>query len=617
MSQKIKFNKLNRSSRQSEFESNSEQKRPNKRLSPFRGPSNPTENEKPAIKRKQRDHRSQEPTPPIIDLTKDTNDPIGFKEGVFFSNELKENEESESDDEEEYDLYKDIELVKFNFMSEEDVTQFGVVEVTDTRLSGPLPNSLYDLRMGPIDNKEMCETCENNCKECPGHFGYIKLNAKIPHPLRSKTILEYLTLFCNKCHRLMMTKEKLYLLGFNKYREETKYKAIYNFVYNSVKVCPHCETVTPSYSCIDDKYMMEMRDSKIPLRYDDIYEIFSNIRPEDVTLLGFEDENVHPIRMMIGNLLVVPPCVRPFVKSDDGENMHDDLTYKYIDIIKTNKKIELETKEKTKLDEIDRLMYHIRTLMDNNKGKARDIQGKRPLKCIKKRLSGKQGRIRQNIQGKRSDFCARTVIGPEVYSRVEELVVPQEVARTLTYPITVNKLNKEKCKKLLDDGKVNFIIRKDVIKSAKVVLWTQGFRLEQGDVVYRKNVPIEIANVDHDGNVYSGMNKKIQLESTDQVYRNNKLIPNAFYHQPKRKRFELMIGDIIERQLQDGDLVVFNRQPTLWKGSMRAKKVKILPGKTFRFSLASTAAFNADFDGDEINGLQIKGSLTPTDTKRP
>ena len=168
MSQKIKFNKLNRSSRQSEFESETEQKRHNKRLSPFRGPSNPTENEKPAIKRKQRDHRSQEPTPPIIDLTKDVQepvpDPIGFKEGVFFSNELKENEESESDDEEEYDLYKDIELVKFNFMSEEDVTQFGVVEVTDTRLSGPLPNSLYDLRMGPIDNKEMCETCENNCK---------------------------------------------------------------------------------------------------------------------------------------------------------------------------------------------------------------------------------------------------------------------------------------------------------------------------------------------------------------------------------------------------------------------------------------------------------------------
>ena len=49
--------------------------------------------------------------------------------------------------------------------------------------------------------------------------------------------------------------------------------------------------------------------------------------------------------------------------------------------------------------------------MDNSKGKAKDMNGKRPIKCLKKRLSGKQGRIRQNIQGKRTEQCARTVIG--------------------------------------------------------------------------------------------------------------------------------------------------------------------------------------------------------------
>ena len=198
------------------------------------------------------------------------------------------------------------------------------------------------------------------------------------------------------------------------------------------------------------------------------------------------------------------------------------------------------------------------------------------------------------------------------YCRVDELVVPQEVARTLTYPVTVNKLNIENCKKLLDEGKVNFIIRKDVIKSAKVVLWTQGFKFEQGDIVYRNSrsptavrnadTPmavssankIEVFKIDYNGQAYSAYDKKIVLESTDQVYRNNKLIPNAYAQQPRRKKFELKIGDVIERQLQNGDLCVFNRQPTLWKGSMRAKRIKILPGKTFRFSLASTQAFNGD-----------------------
>ena len=65
-----------------------------------------------------------------------------------------------------------------------------------------------------------------------------------------------------------------------------------------------------------------------------------------------------------------------------------------------------------------------------------------------------------------------------------------------------------------------------------------------------------------------------------------------------KKQHRLHVGDIIERQVQNGDWVVFNRQPTLWKGSMQAKQVKILPGKTFRMSLATTQAFNADHDGD-------------------
>jgi DNA-directed RNA polymerase beta' subunit len=86
--------------------------------------------------------------------------------------------------------------------------------------------------------------------------------------------------------------------------------------------------------------------------------------------------------------------------------------------------------------------------------------------------------------------------------------------------------------------------------------------------------------------------ERIKVLPNDKVIRNGETINNIPI--PKRKDFTLKIGDTIERQLQNGDLVVFNRQPTLWKGSMRAKRVKILPGKTFRFSLASTSAYNAD-----------------------
>jgi DNA-directed RNA polymerase beta' subunit len=72
-------------------------------------------------------------------------------------------------------------------------------------------------------------------------------------------------------------------------------------------------------------------------------------------------------------------------------------------------------------------------------------------------------------------------------------------------------------------------------------------------------------------------------------------------HNNTRKEFSLRIGDIVERKMQNGDIILMNRQPTLHKGSMISQKVKILKGKTFRLNLAITESLNADFDGDEMN----------------
>jgi DNA-directed RNA polymerase beta' subunit len=81
-------------------------------------------------------------------------------------------------------------------MGDAEVEEFAVVEITETKFGGP--SSVYDSKMGPLNKNELCETCECNWDECPGHFGFIRLNAKFPHPLRSKNILEYLSIFCNQ-----------------------------------------------------------------------------------------------------------------------------------------------------------------------------------------------------------------------------------------------------------------------------------------------------------------------------------------------------------------------------------------------------------------------------------
>ena len=58
---------------------------------------------------------------------------------------------------------------------------------------------------------------------------------------------------------------------------------------------------------------------------------------------------------------------------------------------------------------------------------------------------------------------------------------------------------------------------------------------------------------------------------------------------------------MVERHLRDGDVVIFNRQPSLHRISMMGFRVKVAPGKTLRFNECVCAPFNADFDGDEMN----------------
>ena len=64
---------------------------------------------------------------------------------------------------------------------------------------------------------------------------------------------------------------------------------------------------------------------------------------------------------------------------------------------------------------------------------------------------------------------------------------------------------------------------------------------------------------------------------------------------------QLEPGFVIERHLKDGDMVLFNRQPSLHRMSMMAHEVRVLPYKTFRLNLCVCPPYNADFDGDEMN----------------
>jgi len=170
----------------------------------------------------------------------------------------------------------------------------------------------------------------------------------------------------------------------------------------------------------------------------------------------------------------------------------------------------------------------------------------KPLRGFVQRLKGKQGRFRGNLSGKRVDFSGRTVISPDPNLRIDEVGVPEHVAKTLTFPERVCKHNIEKLRRRVKNGMA-------VHPGANFVLFTSGGKqyLKYGD--------------------------------------------------RKRVAAELKYGDVVERHLEDGDVVLFNRQPSLHKMSIMAHRARIMQWRTLRFNECVCTPYNADFDGDEMN----------------
>lgn len=297
------------------------------------------------------------------------------------------------------------------------------------------------------------------------------------------------------------------------------------------------------------------KDEKRELTPQDALNIFRNISDDTLTLLGLNKDYARPEWMVLTVLPVPPPPVRPSVSMDGtGQGMRgeDDLTYKLGDIIRANQNVKRCMQEGTAqhiLSEFQNLLqYHVATYMDNNIAGVPQAMQKsgRPLKTIRGRLKGKEGRIRGNLMGKRVDFSARTVITGDPNLSLDEVGVPRSIARTLTYPETVTPHNISKLYQLVKNGPNEHPGAKYIIRGA------EGGRV---DLRHAK------ASSDH----------------------------------------TLQYGWKVERHIVDGDYIIFNRQPSLHKESMMGHRVRVMPYSTFRLNLSVTSPYNADFDGDEMN----------------
>lgn len=502
----------------------------------------------------------------------------------------------------------------------------------------PVPGGLFDPRMGVIESGEVCATCKNEKDDCPGHYGYVELALPVYHKQFLPQIKKILNSVCPLCCELLLGTTEL---GELRSKGEDRLSEVAKMS-DGREYCPNCKVLRGAKIPHQPKYAEDARDyivisksegvpkdmgvaKQVAVEEEEMDEdaeepevvengedeeeeeeeeeveveaegdeeevfedvaldigdgdketkghkhkemerfpaskalrILSRLTNRTVDLLGYDSQYMRPENFIVQNLLVSPPAIRPTYTPKAKQRREDDLTEHLKLIIKTNNQlkslVESNASEKLIATKENELTEFVAKMVDNKKRANQTllVKGREPLESITDRLGHKTGRLRGNLEGKRVDFSARTVISPDPNMNIDEFGIPLSVAMELTVPLVVTKENEDYCYQLLYNGA-------DVYPGANF--------LRQGrDRIKR------ITNI---SNIYD-------------------IVLNE--------------GDVLERHMQDGDVIVVNRQPTLHRQSMCGMRARILPGNTFRMNPSSCEGFNADFDGDEMNVHSVRSS---------
>ena len=461
--------------------------------------------------------------------------------------------------------------IQFGVFSPEEIIRRSVCEITNPSTADGKLNGLFDPRMGVLENDKVCRSCGQNNHHCPGHFGHFVLARPVYYTQFFKLVMKVLRCVCFKCGKLLIDKTRHE--NILKFKGQARWKMALEAC-SGIKRCGEdtedgCGSLQPSklreepvHRIVAEWKNLEIPEGvmppegvtvdatdstlnlTMPLEPEYVHRLLRRITDEDVEFLGFSRHWCRPDWLMCTVLPIPPPQVRPSVTQDNNQRSEDDLTSKLVDIIKANQQLKKRLADDPKKRYIDELtillQYHIATLVNNNipgVSPAAQRSG-RVLKSLQQRLGSKEGRIRSNLQGKRVEFSARSVITPDPNISVRELGVPLKVATNLTFPEKVTAFNIGKLYKLIQNGP-------DVYPGAKTI------QRADGRVISLKHL--------------------------------------------NTRTIELFEGDVVNRHLMDGDVVLFNRQPSLHRMSMMAHIAKILPYNTFRLNVFVTAPYNADF----------------------
>uniref|UniRef100_A0A7N8YN88 DNA-directed RNA polymerase subunit n=1 Tax=Mastacembelus armatus TaxID=205130 RepID=A0A7N8YN88_9TELE len=521
------------------------------------------------------------------------------------------------------------------------------------------PNSLYDLALGPADSKEVCSTCCQDFNNCPGHLGHVELPLPVYNPLFFDKLYLLIRGSCLVCHMLTCPRAAIHLLlnqlklvdhgaiqdvyqieqvlsqyleenpkatgheieqvlkeftdtiiGVNtegseynkpiKHLTEKKSSLINDFwkIHMKTRKCPYCRS---GRSVVRREHNSKLIIT-MPLWFVHIMRVYltaSTAREHTSKLWekegfflkylfsGLEEgiENGFYSDLFFLELLVVPPCrYRPINRLGDqmftnGQTVNIQAVMKDCGIIRkllaliaweknpeegeapeqTDQSFLSSIPGQTLTDKLYniwvRLQTHVNIVFDSDMDKM--MTEKYP--GIRQILEKKEGLFRKHMMGKRVDYAARSVICPDMYIGTNEIGIPMVFATKLTYPQPVTPWNVKELRQAVLNGP-------NVHPGASMVINEDGRRtiLSAASLAQREAVAKQL------------------------------LTPCPGPHKMPMK--------IVNRHIKNGDVLLLNRQPTLHRPSIQAHCARILPGeKVLRLHYANCKAYNADFDGDEMN----------------
>lgn len=421
---------------------------------------------------------------------------------------------------------------------------------------GDLPKSggVIDLTMGSTGLRYRCVTCKRG-RDCPGHAGSYDLKSGVIMPLYIEEARRWLIIICYACGApiIDVTSDKIQRTPKNR----RLIVAASSINKNDTHVCA-CGKEQPQYiSSTEDHFttFISFRGQRSVLFPDQMLTIFNRVSDDVVAALGRPIES-HPRHLICRTLQIPPVTIRPTVPNanpgDKSQSYHD-INNIFQMIIRINDRLpepipygNIPENVAANMTLLSQSIYDLHRGSSKKGGEKLALTcGGRPVSSIATRLMGKKGRFRQNLLGARVGNIGRTTLSGKNTIPLNSIGISQDFARILQVAETVQDYN------------IDFLMP-----------------------FYR--------------------NGRRKYPGSTQIFRKS---TQSMHDVSRMMQYQLEIGDVLYRDLIDGDSVTINRQPTLERTSFGVHKVKIMPlgVLTMQKNVGCCVLYGSDFDGDEMN----------------